>query len=321
MSLPRTSRTGRATALLLALAVTFIAPPAEATGRSEGHDQPYCQAPEHPDLAARLNRDITHALQGRKSTLSFTIRDYGTGLTCAFRPRAHYDSASIVKVTLMTATLLRAQQQGRPLTPWERLNLRLMITVSDNTAATNLYNSLGVPFIEYTIRRCGMRDTVLNTTGEWGLTQVTAQDEMKQLNVYTVNDKVLSPANQEYGLTLMNEVVPEQRWGTPFGAPPGITVHNKNGWLQRVHRAWRVHSLGIFTGRGRLYQMAVLTDEDPSMSYGIETIQRIAWHVHRDLNEHHGGADGAVPAYEPGFQASEVGDGSYPRTPTEPQDN
>ncbi|MFJ3236018.1 serine hydrolase [Streptomyces sp. NPDC086787] len=307
----RVARTGRATALLLAVAALLPAAPAQAAGASQesGH---YCTAPGHPGLAARLDRDIAHAVSGRKSTLSFTVWDEGTGLTCGFRPNAQYDSASIVKVTLMTATLLRAQEEGRPLSAWEELNLRLMITISDNQSATNLYNSLGVPFIQFTLNRCGMHDTVLNTTGDWGLTQVTAHDEMKQLDVYTVNGTVLSPANQAYGLRLMSEVVPGQRWGTPFGAPRDITVQVKNGWLQRVTFAWRVHSLGIFTGHGRLYQMAVLTQEDPSMSYGIGTIQRIAWHVHHDLDSFYGETAGPLPSYVPDLQASEESDGSYP---------
>ncbi|WP_432068087.1 serine hydrolase [Streptomyces sp. C10-9-1] len=340
MPYPRLTRTATA---LVATAAALLATPTHAAPPDK-HAPRYCTAREHPKLADRLNRDIARAVKGRKSTLSFTVWDSGTGLRCAFRPDAHYDSASIVKVTIMTATLLRAQQEGRPLTPWERYNLRLMITESDNTAATNLYDSLGVPFLQYTLRRCGMFDTVLNTTGEWGLTQVTAHDEMKQLDVYTVNDTVLSPKNQAYGLRLMNEVVPAQRWGTPFGAPPGVVVHVKNGWLQRVTEAWRVHSLGIFTGRERsapvpagqgphhhargdrapgqrLYQMAILTDQDPSMSYGIGTIQRIAWYVHRDLNDYYEAPGGPVPEYLPDFEADEVGDGSYPRRRAESPDS
>ncbi|RNL73933.1 serine hydrolase [Streptomyces sp. I6] len=212
---PRLTRIATA---LVATAAALLATPTHAAPPDK-HALRYCTARQHPKLADRLNRDIARAVQGRKSTLSFTVWDSGTGLRCPSRPDAHYDSASTVKVTIMTATLLRAQQEGRPLTPWERYNLRLMITESDNTAATNLYDSLGMPFLQYTLRRCGMLDTFLNPGGQWGLTQVTAHDEMKQLDVYTVNDTVLSPKNQTYGLRLMNEVVPAQRWARPSALP------------------------------------------------------------------------------------------------------
>ncbi|MCX4784239.1 serine hydrolase [Streptomyces sp. NBC_01264] len=314
------THTVKALAALLtsSVALTALAPATahatpttrSAPSASQSQSSRYCTAKGHQELADRLNHDIAKALAGRKSTVSFTVWDKESGLSCAFRPNVHYDAASIVKVTIMTATLLRAQEEQRPLATWEESSLKSMITQSDNQAATDLYTSLGAPFIQYTLRRSGMNDTTLDPEGNWGLTQVTAHDEMRQLDVYTVNGAVLSPQNKAYGLRLMSEVEPSQRWGTPFGAPPGVKVHVKNGWLQRVTRGWRVHSLGIFTEPGDLYQMAVLTDEDPTMSYGIGTIQRIAWHVNRDLAEFRDDPATAVPPYEPDYQGSEIGDGT-----------
>jgi hypothetical protein len=110
----------------------------------------------------------------------------------------------------------------------------------------------------------------------------------------------------------MAEVEPDQRWGTPFGAPPDVTTHVKNGWLQRATHGWRVHSLGIFTGPDRLYQVAVLTDDDPTESYGIGTIQRISQQIHRDLTGFaEEGRTGAAPG-APDVTAPEIGDGSVP---------
>ncbi|MDH6129767.1 hypothetical protein [Kitasatospora sp. GP82] len=95
---------------------------------------------------------------------------------------------------------------------------------------------------------------------------------------------MLAPASREYGLDLMNRVEADQRWGTPFGAPEGISVHVKNGWLPRATHGWRVHSIGVFTNESKDYRMAVLTEDNPTESYGISTIQRIAWAVHHDLD-------------------------------------
>ncbi len=44
-----------------------------------------------------------------------------------------------------------------------------------------------------------------------------------------------------------------------------------------------MHSLGIFTGGGRDYRMVVLTDENGTMDYGVETIERVAEVVHQDV--------------------------------------
>jgi hypothetical protein len=46
---------------------------------------------------------------------------------------------------------------------------------------------------------------------------------------------------------------------------------------------WHVHSIGCFTGRHGSYSI-VLTQDNPSMTYGIRTIEAIATVIHRDLN-------------------------------------
>jgi hypothetical protein len=63
-----------------------------------------------------------------------------------------------------------------------------------------------------------------------------------------------------------------QRWGVTAGAPAKVTVHVKNGWLPYPKR-WNINSIGIFTGTGIGYQIAMLTSGNPSMAYGINTIE------------------------------------------------
>ena len=62
-----------------------------------------------------------------------------------------------------------------------------------------------------------------------------------------------------------------------------MTVHVKNGWLPDG-TGWHVNSIGAFTGRGENYLIAVLTDDDPSEQYGIDTIEDVARVVHRELS-------------------------------------
>jgi hypothetical protein len=72
--------------------------------------------------------------------------------------------------------------------------------------------------------------------------------------------------------------------GVPAGAPADLTVHVKNGWLPLATHGWRIHSIGCFTGHHRGYTSVVLTPDNPTMTYGISTIQRAAEVIHRQLN-------------------------------------
>ena len=61
-------------------------------------------------------------------------------------------------------------------------------------------------------------------------------------------------------------------------------MHVKNGWLPD-DIGWHVNSIGAFTGKGKNYLIAVLTDDNPTEQHGIDTIQAVAQAVHRDLNQ------------------------------------
>jgi hypothetical protein len=138
-----------------------------------------------------------------------------------------------------------------------------------------------------------MGQTVLGSDGLWGLTQVTAHDEMLLLRLLLAPNAVLSANSRAYALGLMAQVIPSQRWGVPAGAPTTVTVHVKNGWLPLATHGWRINSIGGFTGRTGWYSIVVLTMDNPTMAYGITTVQAIAKVIHRDLNP---GMKAAVPA-------------------------
>jgi hypothetical protein len=82
----------------------------------------------------------------------------------------------------------------------------------------------------------------------------------------------------------MAHVVAGQRWGTPTGVPAGVTVHVKNGWLPYPSGAdWHINSIGAFAGPGSSYQLAVLTSGNPSMPYGVATVDGVAGVINRDI--------------------------------------
>jgi hypothetical protein len=158
-----------------------------------------------------------------------------------------------------------------------------MITQSDNDAATRLWDEVGMSRLRRFLALARMDQTRLGQGGYWGLTQVTAHDEMLLLELLIRRDAVLCDASRRYQLGLMASVIAAQRWGTPAGAPRDVTTHVKNGWLPNGS-GWHINSIGAFTAKADDYLIAVLTDANPSEEYGIDTIEAVALVVHRDID-------------------------------------
>ena len=276
-------------ALLGAALMAFPAWPAGAAAGQAAAGQAAassasCSSSSHPALAARIGRDITAARRGRVSTVAVAVDDPGLGLECWVNRFSAFDSASVIKVTILAALLRKAEDQHRPLTATEAALARLMITRSDNDAASDLWAELGRSYLQHFLDVAGMRHTWLGPGGYWGLTQITANDQVVLLRLLLHANAVLDPASRSYALKLMAEVIPAQRWGVPAGAPPSLTVHVKNGWLPLATHGWRIHSIGCFTGRGGNYSIVVLTQDNPTMAYGIATIEKIAQAINHDLH-------------------------------------
>jgi beta-lactamase class A len=243
-----------------------------------------CSAqPAYRALAAKLSADIQAALRGRDGHHAVTVYDTVTQVSCHTGGTRHFDSASIVKAIILGALLRWHQETGKPLSAWEKEQATLMITESDNGAATNLWDEVGMSRLQRFLNLAKMSETQLGRNGYWGLTQVTSHDEMLLLELLTLPNSVLSSSSRSYELGLMSKVISSQRWGTPAGAPSDVTVHVKNGWLPDGS-GWHINSIGAFTGKNKNYLMAVLTDGSPTEQYGIDTVEAAARVVHRDLH-------------------------------------
>ena len=270
-----------------AVQATAAATAASASSPDVRVSEGICTAPSaYRALAAKLSADIEDALRGRPGQQAVSVYDAVTQVSCYVNSSQHFSSASIVK-TIILATLLRWHQQtGTPLSATEKKEATLMITQSDNDAATYLWDEVGMDRLQDFLDAAKMNETGLGQDGYWGLTQVTAHDEMVLLQLFDGPNPVLDSASRGYVLGLMSQVISAQRWGTPYGAPDDVTVHVKNGWL--ADPLWHVNSLGVFTGKDgadKNYLIAVLTDDNPTEQVGIDTIQNVAKAVHRDLNE------------------------------------
>lgn len=276
-----------------------------------------CTSSREPALAARMSQDIAAALKGRDGTVSVAVHDPRRGLRCRLGDTRLYDSASIAKVLIMQAVLGRAEELGRAPTRLEAQRMKAMITRSENSAATDLWQGLSRARLNRVLREAGAQDTVLGHDRYWGLTRTTARDQLALL---------AAVSRRTEALTLMGQVVSGQAWGVTAGAPRTVKVHLKNGWLPRATHEWRVHSIGIVRGTGATagttagtttgsaavdYRLALLSHDNPTMRYGVRTLEGVAVAVHRGL-----AGSTAARGFTPGDRISESPDGSAP--PGEP---
>jgi beta-lactamase class A len=249
---------------------------------------PICRSASRPRFAAWLSRGIQRALAGRASRVGLTVADPRLGLSCALHRTSHFDSASAIKTTIISALVYKVHGPSH-LTAAQRGLAWRMITRSDNAAASALWDEVGDAEMQRFVDAAHMSHTVLDDSA-WGLSQLTAQDELTMLTLLTTHASVLSDTSRGYVLWLMSKVVPSQRWGVPDGAPADVTVSVKNGWLPDPFTGrWHVNSIGAFRSLGAYrshdisYQIAILTDGNRSESYGIGTIQAAARVINHDI--------------------------------------
>ena len=280
----------------LALAATSLAVtaaltaggPARASGTqaaiTAATSSAVCTAPaKYASLATRLSKDIAAAIRGRSGYIAIRVEDVRTGVECRYNEGRRSHSASVVKATILAALLYWRQHTHTALTSTEKHEATLMIEYSDNNAATYLWNDVGHTRLNQFIKAATMTETELNSGGYWGLSEITARDELQLTRLLTEHNSVLTDSSRAYELNLMNHVTSYERWGVPAGAPSGLTVYVKNGWLNDPV-LWVINSIGAIEGHGRDYKMAILTYDNPGEQYGINTVQAIAEAANHDLN-------------------------------------
>lgn len=220
-------------------------------------------------------------IQSRSSTVSIAVYDANNGQTYLYNPNLRFDTASIVKATIMGDLLHQSEVHHTGLTPEEQSLMPPMIEYSNNNDASALWNLAGgAAGIDQFLRVAGMDQTTPGRYGYWGLTQTSALDQVNLIRDYAYPNSVLDTAGRNYGLYLMEHVISWEDWGVSGGVPGNATIALKNGWLPIGSQGWEINSIGYINGDGRNYVVGVLTRNNSSEQYGITTIQgisRILW--------------------------------------------
>ncbi|MEU1483525.1 serine hydrolase [Streptomyces sp. NPDC005752] len=235
-------------------------PPAEA-GRSE--------EPE-VDLDAELADALAPLADGADVSVAVLDTESGAGAAYGY---GSYDTASIVKVDILAALLLRAQDEGRELNGAEHACAEAMIRRSDNTSATELLKVIGgEEGLDAANVRLGL--TATEAAHAWGLTRTTASDQVRLLEAVSRADSVLSAASRAYVTELMGRVDADQRWGVSAAGTDAVL---KNGWMPRTTTGlWDVNSIGRVESGGHTLLMAVLSRGHATKEAGVSLVESVA---------------------------------------------
>ena len=247
-------------------------PPGTASAAPSGHRDPFGTA-------------AASYLSARAGTVLAAVYDVSTGQTWRLGQGKAQAEASVVKLDVLETLL--ARRGGGGLSAGDRSLAQSMIEDSDNDAATSLWYEVGgATGIRSFNTAARLADTTpslcVNCPGfpwpGWGLTTTVPTDQLALLRELVEPSPLLTNAEREYALSLMENVTPSQRWGVSGGVPPQVTVALKNGWLplDSADTDWQINSVGWIYGQGRNYLMAVLSTGNPTEQYGIDTIDQLA---------------------------------------------
>jgi hypothetical protein len=210
-------------------------------------------------------REATSFLAGRTGSASFAVIDE-RGRIHGHQRGVQYSSASLVKAMILVAYLRRKEVRRRDLRPAERHLLGPMIRLSDNDAASAIYERVGTDGLSRLARRAGMRRFAASPV--WGGCQLTARD---QARFFLRLRRLLPDRHRKYALGLLRSIDSSQRWGIPPAVPGGWGIYFKGGWFQDDD-GWRVHQAALLRKGDRRLAIAVLSQGSPSLEYGAATI-------------------------------------------------
>lgn len=255
--------------------------PPPATTRPPTPTAPPTRSAE--EAADELSASIKKLSGTRKGRLSVAVTELGGkdgGGSVAYDDgKGTYDTASIVKVDILSSLLLRHQKAGTKLTSAERSQAAVMIRQSDNDAATALWHAIGgTSGLNSANKAFGLRHTTGGAGDLWGLTQTTPADQLKLLEVvFGGAESPLSSASRSYVQGLMSTVTTSQQWGVSAAADGRSGCALKNGWLQRTATGlWDINSIGRVEYAGHTLLVSVLSSGNSTEKSGIAKVEDAA---------------------------------------------
>ncbi len=178
-----------------------------------------------------------------------------------------FPSASVLKAMLLVAYAQDARD--RPLRRDERALLAPMIRRSENAATNTIFIRLGTKRLERLARDAGMT-RFQAASPIWGNSRITARD---QTRFFLHIETLLPPRHRAYGLRLLRQIVPSQRWGIGRLDLPDWRVYFKGGWGAGTGAV--DHQVALLRRGDERIAVAVLTANNGSHSAGKQTLEGV----------------------------------------------
>jgi hypothetical protein len=273
----RLAMTVSVAAVVTAAVVVATQLPANSHTRSHPKPQSSTQADAASVNAANsrtLHQVLSSYVAKRHGAIAVAVWDGVAKDLMVVHPKLRGRTASIVKVDILETLL---HKTGGHLSEEQRETATSMIENSDNDSATDLWDQDGAaPGVHAYNDDLGLKQTTPNV--DWGLTTTSAADQVTLVRELLHTSTLLTSWSRHFQRTLMRHVEADQQWGISAGPPKTAVVGIKNGWLPVTedNNKWAVNSVGWVNGGGKHYVIAVLTQHEPSMGYGIDTIEHIS---------------------------------------------
>jgi hypothetical protein len=221
-------------------------------------------------LSRRYGVDLGVAATETRSKRSFT---WGADRTI--------ETASIAKADILATLLLQLQDRRAHISSRQLAVATHKIRRSDHESASTLFREIALDDgMDRANRRFGMKATQAFDYS-WGLTRTTARDQLRfvsALDTAGTKSSPLTAGSAKVLLDLMEDVVPEQKWGISAAAHRGDRVCLKNGWLKRskIGQRWIINSIGRISSPTVDLRLAILSQKWTSQGQGIEIIEQAA---------------------------------------------
>jgi beta-lactamase class A len=254
--------------------------------------------------SAALPPQAEASFQAMAASLSaevgLAVQPLGGGTAQEFGDLREGHAWSSIKVPIL-ATLLR--EQGEALSPEEEAWARSAITASDNEAAASLFGQIeetqgglagASQAVEAVLHEAGSTSTVVATSPpppgavstygqtEWSLAGAA------QFFAALGRCEVLGPQGTGYIASLMEEVIPEQRWGLgEAGFPADWQVAMKGGWGPEAEAggSYLVRQSGIVESEdGGIAVAMIAVDDSGSYEAGAGDLTAVAQWLAGELN-------------------------------------
>jgi len=207
-------------------------------------------------------------LSTRAGRTAFAVVD-SEGRLAGVYVHSTFITASVVKAMLLVEYLRRLDARGQHrVDSYSNSFLYPMIHISDNNAATQCWSIVGDAGLYDIAHLAGM--TEFSISGPlWGGAMLSPAD---QARFFFEMDSLIPREFVGYARFLLSTIDPSQSWAIPAVARPlGYKVFFKDG-SEPTGSGQLVHQVARLEGHGRTFSIAVMTDGDPTMQYGIDTI-------------------------------------------------